>query len=267
MIAGATYRRERDTLRHMEGRQSSIILHVDEEVLDGGAIAEVVRVGDTVRRSTGPWTPRVHVVLRHLEAVGCDLAPRVLGIDERGREILTYLPGTTISPHHLDLLELDETLMRAGTFVAELHAALPRHADGTLSLHGDLGPWNVLVDGDRWFAIDWDSTHRGEAAWEIAYCLHTFCSRGPARALAPAEAVRRMRAFATGYGLDDNDLATAMGLVPERLLEVARFLRQRADEAVPGFVRLVAEGHDARWRTIAEHAAAQLPAWLDAVTS
>jgi hypothetical protein len=47
----------------------------------------------------------------------------------------------------------------------------------------------------------------------------------------------------------------------------ARFLRQRADEGVPGFVRLVAEGHDTRWRTIAEHAAAKLPAWLDAVTS
>jgi Ser/Thr protein kinase RdoA (MazF antagonist) len=242
---------------------------VDEEevALDGGAIAEVVRVGDTVRRSTGPWTPTVHVVLRHLEAVGCDLAPRVLGIDERCREILSYLPGTTISPHHLDVLELDETLVRAGTFVAELHAALPRHADGTLSLHGDLGPWNVLVDGDRWFAIDWDSTHRGEVAWEVAYCLHTFCSLWADRALTPAEAVHRMRAFATGYGHDDDDLATAMGLVPERLLEVARFVHQRADEGVPGFVQLVAEGHDAKWRTNAEHAAAQLPAWLDAVTS
>jgi hypothetical protein len=32
-------------------------------------------------------------------------------------------------------------------------------------------------------------------------------------------------------------------------------------------VQRVAEGHDARWRTNAEHAAAELPAWLDAVTS
>ena len=41
----------------------------------------------------------------------------------------------------------------------------------------------------------------------------------------------------------------------------------RADEGVPGFVQLVAEGHDAKWRANAEHAAAQLPAWLGAVTS
>jgi len=246
--------------------KSGIIWHVNEEIpLEGGAIAEVVRLGDTVRRSTGPWTPEVHALLRHLEAVGCDLAPRVLGIDERDREILTYLPGTTISPDHLDLLEFDETLVRAGEFVAKLHAALPRHADETVSLHGDLGPWNVIVDGDRWFAIDWDSTHRGTPRWEVAYCLMTFCNLWHDRALSPEEAVRRMRRFAAGYGLTDGELAATMGLVGDRCQEVARFLRQRASEGVAGFVRLLAEGHDAAWRRNAEHATAQLPAWLDAL--
>ena len=55
-----------------------------------------MRVGDTVRRATGPWTPAVHALLRHLESVGFDAAPRVLGVDERGREVLTYLEGETI---------------------------------------------------------------------------------------------------------------------------------------------------------------------------
>ena len=49
-------------------------------------------------------------------------APRVLGIDDRDREILTYLPGTTISPHRLDLLEFDETLMRAAMAYGALTA-------------------------------------------------------------------------------------------------------------------------------------------------
>jgi hypothetical protein len=53
----------------------------------------IVRVGDTVHRPVQPWTPATHELLRHLEAVGFRYAPRVLGFDEHGREILSYIPG------------------------------------------------------------------------------------------------------------------------------------------------------------------------------
>ena len=55
--------------------------------LIGGNTSTVVRVGDTVRRNVGPWTPAVHALLRHLEYIGFTGAPRVLGLDERGREV------------------------------------------------------------------------------------------------------------------------------------------------------------------------------------
>jgi hypothetical protein len=35
----------------------------------------------------------VHALLRHLAAAGFDGAPRVLGIDAQGREVLSYLEG------------------------------------------------------------------------------------------------------------------------------------------------------------------------------
>ena len=54
----------------------------------GGNTSTVVRVGDTVRRNVGPWTPAVHALLRHLEYVGFTGAPRVMGIDDRNREVL-----------------------------------------------------------------------------------------------------------------------------------------------------------------------------------
>jgi hypothetical protein len=57
-------------------------------------LTEVERVGDTIRRGTGPWTPAVHALLRHLEAVGFDAAPRVLGFDEQGREVLAPSGGS-----------------------------------------------------------------------------------------------------------------------------------------------------------------------------
>lgn len=75
----------------------------------------------------------------------------------------------------------------------------------------------------------------------------------------------RMRAFAAGYGMDDAALAAAMALVGDRCREVARFVNQRAGEGVPGFVRLVADGHDTMWLRNAAHADEQLPAWLAAL--
>ena len=43
-----------------------------ETVLHGGDINLVVRIGDTVRRPLGPWSPAVHALLQHFEAVGFD---------------------------------------------------------------------------------------------------------------------------------------------------------------------------------------------------
>src|SRR5690349_7680727 len=64
-----------------------------EQRLSGGNTGGAVRIGDTVRRAAGPWTPAVHALLQHLEAVGFAGAPRAHGFDEQGREVLTYLPG------------------------------------------------------------------------------------------------------------------------------------------------------------------------------
>lgn len=54
-----------------------------DQPLPGNA-SRVVRVGDTVRRSVGPWSAAAHAVLQHLERVGFDGAPRFLGIDAEG---------------------------------------------------------------------------------------------------------------------------------------------------------------------------------------
>ena len=64
-----------------------------EEVLHGGNTSVVVRVGDTVRRQTGLWTPAVHALLAHLKSVGFGDAPTVLGSDDQGREVLRHVEG------------------------------------------------------------------------------------------------------------------------------------------------------------------------------
>ena len=69
---------------------------VTEERLEGGNVGGAVRVGDTVRRSAGPWTPAVHALLAHLAGTGFTGAPRPLGFDEQGREVLTFLEGESV---------------------------------------------------------------------------------------------------------------------------------------------------------------------------
>src|SRR5690242_20727743 len=73
---------------------------VEEPLFGGNAAAGVVRVGGTARRPAGPHTPAVHALLSHLHAAGFGGAPRPLGIDERGREVLSFIPGTVPWPDH-----------------------------------------------------------------------------------------------------------------------------------------------------------------------
>src|SRR5271165_4019492 len=62
--------------------------------LIGGRVTPgVVRVGATVRRPRGPQSAFVHQLLRGLAESGFAGAPQLLGIDDRDREILSFLPG------------------------------------------------------------------------------------------------------------------------------------------------------------------------------
>ncbi len=90
----------------------------EEILLAGGSMTTVVRVGDTVRRPTGRWTPAVHSLLQHLEDVGFEGAPRVLGFDDQGREVLTYLPSEPAARWS------DDVLIGAAHLVRRLHDAL-----------------------------------------------------------------------------------------------------------------------------------------------
>ena len=90
-----------------------------EHALGGGNVAAgVVRVGDTVRKPAGFWTPAVDALLTHLRRAGFTGAPQPLGQDDQGRQVLEYVPG----PMAMDQPRLDEAgLHRVGRLIRELH--------------------------------------------------------------------------------------------------------------------------------------------------
>jgi hypothetical protein len=63
------------------------------ELPNGDVTVGVVRIGDTVRRPRQETSDGVADYLRHLQAVGFDRAPRHLGVDARGRDVLSFLEG------------------------------------------------------------------------------------------------------------------------------------------------------------------------------
>jgi 8-oxo-dGTP diphosphatase len=137
--------------------------------MDGGNIGGAVRIGGTVRRPTGPWTPTIHALLGHLANRGVPHLPAVLGIDAVGREVLTYLDG-----HVTDTVEeilTDLQVVAAMRWLRSCHLAAedfrpdrpvwrlePHRLDeDAIICHNDFGAYNMAFDGDRLNGVfDWD---------------------------------------------------------------------------------------------------------------
>ena len=216
-----------------------------EVPLHGGNMSSgVVRVGDTVRRPAGPWTPAVHALLAHLHDVGFAGAPRPLGIDERGREVLTFIPGDVVWPDHFALLDPQVQLERVARLVRAFHDAVagfvpPPGAvwqrlippDGAeIIAHHDLAPWNLVAGTEGWAFIDWDTAAPGTRLWDLAYALHGFVPLSADPRLQRADAAARVRAFVDAYGLGEADrrpLLELLGRAPSRCTIPRRGGRRR----------------------------------------
>jgi hypothetical protein len=199
----------------------------DEERLAGGNISTVVRVGDTVRRPSGPWTEIVHSLLRHIRNRGFDLAPEPLGIDEHGREILRYIDGSSVGGDHPwpGWAWTDDLLIQATSALRRYHDAvsdfrpveplLSRLGESTLGpgdivCHNDFAPYNVVFRDGLAGVIDWDiisssSTGMGPGIPRVAVgpasqrtagtrTWSATRSRETPQAGAPLQDVRRLRA-------------------------------------------------------------------------
>ena len=88
---------DHETDRETDLGTDDVGLAPDDEAeisLLGGDVSDgVVRKGATVRRRPAPGCAAVHAYLDHLGRAGFAYAPRFLGFDCHGREILTYLDG------------------------------------------------------------------------------------------------------------------------------------------------------------------------------
>jgi hypothetical protein len=225
---------------------------VNDEVLQDTPHRRVVRIGDTVRRPLHPWSPTVHELLQHLQDKGFGYAPRLLGIDDEGREVLSWIDGESGGDAWAKVVP-DEGLVAMARLLHDYHdavrdfrpsagAAWAAHdgdfAPGDLVCHGDFGPWNLVWHGNRPVGIlDWDYAWPHPPLHDVAYALEyvtpfrddDYATRWLAYPGPPARR-RRLELFASAYGLTTTD-----GLADEVIAQ--------QEEVLARTRRLAADGH------------------------
>ena len=193
----------------------------------------VVRIGDTVRRPQRPTGPATHALLRHLEEVGFPGAPRFLGIDEQGREVLSYVRGTAITPPYPAWALTDEALVSVADLLHDFHQAAggfdataygwppspPAPFDAGLVSHNDVNLDNVVFREGRAVAlIDFDLASPGSRVWDVACAARLWTPLRLDRHIDDprrGRVLERFRLFVDSYGLPDGDrdaLVTAVRL-------------------------------------------------------
>lgn len=240
---------------------------LDGHRLEGGNVGGAVRIGRTVRRPTGPWTPAVHALLDRAAAHGLRATPTVFGTDERDREVLSYLPGRIVDVDHEVLSEAQ--LVELVRWVRDLHdvthawtqAGPWRWFDVTgaeIIGHNDVAPYNVAFDGDRLVGVfDWDMSGPSTRLFELAQIAWTGVPLFRPR---PApEVAHRLVLMASTYG-HGVDARAVLHAVPELKRVGCDGIRDWIATGDPAGVAQAAIGEPERTEAAVAEMVARLPA-------
>lgn len=235
-----------------------------EESLDNNQHRPIVRIGNAVHRPTSYWTPTVHEVLNYLESINFKYSPRVLGFDQQGSEMLTFLEGESGKAGWYKI-HTEKGLQKYARLLRAYHDAIANYKPSTDSVwayaegglkpgeivcHGDFGPWNITWEGDKPTGIiDWDLVFPAKPHYDVLYALewsvpfhddnmalqwHHF-SEVPNRK-------NRLDTFLTAYGTSRQELGDVVGQVAAMQRTVAGHEKIMAERGLQPQVDWVARG-------------------------
>jgi hypothetical protein len=223
--------------------------------LVGGDMNTVVRAGDTVRRPPEP--AGVRALLGWYESVGFEGAPRFLGFDEQGREVLSYVEG---EPAFAPVPCSDQVVAEIGRllrlahdaqegFQAPVDAGWDMHVAGTergeVIGHLDLFWTNVIFRDGRPFAlIDWELAAPTTRVLDVALAATYWAAIRADEQLAdwgvPLERRgERLRILCDGYELDSQQRSVLL----DELVAQREGRLERADWRVTGRDSVLANLH------------------------
>lgn len=210
----------------------------------------IVRIGNTVRRPLRPFSLAIQSYLAYIRQAGFTGAPEPLGIDEEGREILSYVEGDIPREPLPDWTASIDVLTGLAVLIRRLHEAargweappdtqwgivpgsvanrgVSAFSDGEPEIfsHRNYVPGRVVFrDGLPAALVNFDLAKPCTKVYDIANAMYWWVplcdpvDRAPA--FAPLEAAERAAVFADAYGMSGEQRAA---LVPVATAMVRRF--------------------------------------------
>lgn len=241
--------------------------HEKEEMLSGGNVSNVYRFGDTVRRELKADSAKIHKLLKHLENKGFRYAPKFLGIDEKGREILSFIEGEAGNYPLKEYMWSNDVLKQIARILRLYHDSVSdfsieeswQSIDNTpqpfeVLCHNDFAIYNIIFNQKRPVGIiDFDVAGPGPRLWDIAYTLYTCVPLSRVYHSGTGEAVyynsllhadrikQRVKLFFGSYGevLEEDYLE----IVLLRLEGLCNTIKRKAKEGDIAFQKMIDEGH------------------------
>jgi Phosphotransferase enzyme family len=236
----------------------------------GGDVTEgLVRAGLTVRRPRGPEALLVEALLRHVERIGFTGAPRFLGVDVRGRQVLSWVEGEVAARPWPSWVADEERIVSVAELVrgyddaaqsfrvSDLARAatppdlpgMPPRLVGPAQFvgHQDITPENVVFRGGRAAAlIDFDLARLTDRPGEVANVLLWWAPLMPRPDREPVlrevNAHRRAALIVDAYGLGADDRARVIATARNDADRAWYSMRDRAERLGGGWRRMWEDG-------------------------
>lgn len=210
-------------------------------LLGGQLTPGIVRVGNTVRRPPKGNAAFVHELLLFLEQQDFPFAPRFLGMDEQGRDILSYLEGQTWSDSGAELS--DDLLVQATQAIRQYHdltAGSPLAQGYEIVAHHELGPHNTIFqEGHLIGFIDWDDAAPGTRLRDLANAVYNYVDVSHWSTQEASEQARRILLMCLAYGWND-----PVALVDDFEADLQQALRNHTRAGRAGAIKVFAQEVD-----------------------
>jgi thiamine kinase-like enzyme len=245
----------------------SMSQYENEKILTGGNVSNVYRSGNTVRRELKPESTKIHKLLKHIENKGYNYSPKFLGIDEKGREILSFIEGEAGNYPIKQYMWADNVLREIAKMLRLYHEAVRdfpleenwETIDNTpkpfeVMCHNDFAIYNIVFNQKKPVGIiDFDVAAPGPRLWDIAYTLYTCVPLSRVYQTQTGEQVfynssqhagrikQRVKLFFESYGEAIKEGYLEMVLL--RLEGLCTYMKRKASEGDTVFQKMIDEGH------------------------